>query len=253
MSDTLQAVARALAADVQQLSAVGHNVANINTPGYRGVRVQPGFDPANFDAAGAARNGSAPADATPLGADPLAAARTRIDQRDGTLMQTARSLDLALQGEGFFAVERAGRSLLTRSGAFRVDADGALVNAVGDRVLGESGPILLGEPGAAAGLRVDATGELWSADRRSLGRLELVVAADAAALRPAGDGAYAYEGERGEWRGRVVQGALESANVDAAAETLRLIETTRHAESVQRAISIYDKAMDAGINRIGDN
>lgn len=248
MSDTLQAVARALAADVQQLSAVGHNVANINTPGYRGVRVQPGFEPARFDPAGAAQPGP-----MQIGADPLAATQTRIDQRDGTLMQTARSLDLALQGEGFFAVERAGRTLLTRSGAFRVDADGALVNAVGDRVLGESGPILLGEPGAAAGLRVDANGELWSADRRSLGRLDLVAAADAGALRPAGDGAYAYEGERGEWRGRVVQGALESANVDAAAETLRLIETTRHAESVQRAISIYDKAMDAGINRIGDN
>ncbi|MET4726739.1 flagellar basal-body rod protein FlgF [Lysobacter enzymogenes] len=248
MSDTLQAVARALAADVQQLSAVGHNVANINTPGYRGVRVQPGFEPARFDPAGAAQPG-----AMQIGADPLAATQTRIDQRNGTLMQTARSLDLALQGEGFFAVERAGRTLLTRSGAFRVDADGALVNAFGDRVLGESGPILLGEPGAAAGLRVDANGELWSADRRSLGRLDLVAAADAAALRPAGDGAYAYEGERGQWRGRVVQGALESANVDAAAETLRLIETTRHAESVQRAISIYDKAMDAGINRIGDN
>ena len=248
MSDTLQAVARALAADVQQLSAVGHNVANINTPGYRGVRVQPGFEPARFDPAGAAQPGP-----MQIGADPLAATQTRIDQRDGTLMQTARSLDLALQGEGFFAVERAGRTLLTRSGAFRVDADGALVNAVGDRVLGESGPILLGEPGAAAGLRVDANGELWSADRRSLGRLDLIAAADAGALRPAGDGAYAYEGERGQWRGRVVQGALESANVDAAAETLRLIETTRHAESVQRAISIYDKAMDAGINRIGDN
>ena len=248
MSDTLQAVARALAADVQQLSAVGHNVANINTPGYRGVRVQPGVEPARFDPTGAAQPG-----AMQIGADPLAATQTRIDQRDGTLMQTARSLDLALQGEGFFVVERAGRTLLTRSGAFRVDADGALVNAVGDRVLGESGPILPGEPGAAAGLRVDANGELWSADRRSLGRLDLVAAADAGALRPAGDGAYAYEGERGEWRGRVVQGALESANVDAAAETLRLIETTRHAESVQRAISIYDKAMDAGINRIGDN
>lgn len=248
MSDTLQAVARALAADVQQLSAVGHNVANINTPGYRGVRVQPGVEPARFDPTGAAQPGP-----MQIGADPLAATQTRIDQRDGTLMQTARSLDLALQGEGFFAVERAGRTLLTRSGAFRVDADGALVNAVGDRVLGESGPILLGEPGAAAGLRVDANGELWSADRRSLGRLDLVAAADAGALRPAGDGAYAYEGERGQWRGRVVQGALESANVDAAAETLRLIETTRHAESVQRAISIYDKAMDAGINRIGDN
>ncbi|MBO7942277.1 hypothetical protein JTP77_041220, partial [Streptomyces sp. S9] len=58
MSDTLQAVARALAADVQQLSAVGHNVANINTPGYRGVRVQPGVEPARFDPTGAAQPGA---------------------------------------------------------------------------------------------------------------------------------------------------------------------------------------------------
>ena len=49
------------------------------------------------------------------------------------------------------------------------------------------------------------------------------------------------------------QGAIEQSNVDAAEETLRLIELSRHAESVQRAISIYDRTLDSGINRIGDN
>lgn len=229
MTDTLQAIARALSADVQQLGTISHNVANLNTPGYRAARSAPSFDAA------------------------LAATPTRIDQRDGSLIQTGRPLDLALQGEGFFAVERDGQRLLTRAGAFGLDAEGALVNAVGDRVLGESGPLLFADPAQAAGLRFAADGEIFGADGRSLGRLDLVAAADASALRPVGEGAYAYDGAAGAWGGRLLQGALESANVDPAQETIRLIETTRHAESVQRAISIYDKAMDAGVNRLGDN
>lgn len=232
MSDTLQAIARALTADVQQLGTISHNVANINTPGYRGVRTVQRFDAMT----------AAPG-----------APETMLDQRDGSLIQTERPLDLALQGEGFFAVEREGRTLLTRSGAFRIDAEGGLINAVGDRVLGEGGPIVLSDLAADEELRIDANGELWTSQERSLGRLDLIAVADAAALRPVGSGAYAYEGKRGEWTGRVVQGALEGANVDAARETIHLIETTRHAESVQRAISIYDKAMDTGVNRLGDN
>jgi flagellar basal-body rod protein FlgG len=50
-----------------------------------------------------------------------------------------------------------------------------------------------------------------------------------------------------------MQGALERSNVDPAEQTVRLMETTRHAESVQRAISIYDKAMGIGINSLGEN
>ena len=53
--------------------------------------------------------------------------------------------------------------------------------------------------------------------------------------------------------GKVEQGAIEASNVDAADESIRLMELTRHVESVQRAISIYDKAMETGINRLGEN
>ena len=44
MTDTLQAIARALSTDVQTLSTISHNVANMNTPGYRGVRAVPQFE-----------------------------------------------------------------------------------------------------------------------------------------------------------------------------------------------------------------
>ncbi|MGH8077931.1 MAG: flagellar hook-basal body protein [Lysobacter sp.] len=222
MSETLLAISRSLSADVQTLATISHNVANLNTPGYRGVRAVPEFDAGDI--------------------------RTALDQRDGGLAQTARSFDLALRGVGFFVVERDGRPLLTRGGSFRVDAEGMLVTARGERVQGQSGPIAIPD----GDVRIDPRGELWQGTQ-SLGQMRIVSVADASRLSPAGDGAYAYHGDEAPFDGRVMQGALERANVDPADETIRLMETTRHAESVQRAISIYDKAMDIGINRLGDN
>lgn len=223
MSDTLLAISRSLSSDVQTLATISHNVANLNTPGYRGVRAVPEF--------GAATG-----------------IRTALDLRDGGLAQTARKFDLALRGPGFFVVERDGRALLTRGGSFRVDAEGLLATARGERVLGQSGPIAV----PVGDIRIDPLGELWQGNQ-SVGQLRIVDVADASRLSPAGDGAYAYDGDEAQFDGRVMQGALERANVDPADETVRLMETTRHAESVQRAISIYDKAMDIGINRLGDN
>lgn len=223
MSDTLQAISKSLSSDVQSLTTISQNVANLNTPGYRGVRAVPEFGE-------------------------QAGLRTGLDQRDGGLAQTGQSFDLALRGPGFFVVERDGRMLLTRSGAFHVDSDGLLVTARGDRVQGLSGPLAVPH----GHVRIDMRGELWDG-AQSLGVLQLVAVAEPARLSPAGDGAYVYSGQQMEWVGSVMQGALERANVDPADETIRLMETTRHAESVQRAISIYDKAMDVGINRLGDN
>lgn len=223
MSDTLQAIGRSLGADVQTLATVSQNTANTQTPGYRAARSTADF-------------------ATQTGL------RTSTDQRDGGLAQTTRPLDLALRGVGFFAVERADKVLLARSGSFRIDSEGSLVTASGDRVLGSSGPITL----PTGKLRVDADGQLW-VDDQNVGQLQIVSVADASRLRSAGSGVYEYDGELGNWNGSVVQGALERANVDAADEMLRMMETTRHIDSVRRALTTYDQMMDTGINRLGDN
>ncbi len=229
MSETLQAIARRLSADVQALSAISNNVANMHTPGYRGVRAIPQFDPGAGVGAGL-RVGEA------------------IDQRDGVLAQTSNDLDVALRGPGFFVVEREGRYLLSRSGAFRKDDTGRLVTTNGDLVVGYSGHLQMPD----GRVRFERDGQVF-ADDRPVGQLQIVAVADPSRLRPAGGGAYLYSGDLAEWKGNLVQGAIERANVDAAEETVRLMEVTRHAESIQRAISIYDKAMDTGINQLGGN
>lgn len=229
MTDTLQALGRQLGTDVDALASISRNVANLQTPGYRAERMSGDF------AASAGLN------AVP-------------DQRDGSLAQTGRSLDLALRGPGFFAVERQGQTLLARSGSFQIDADGALVTRQGDRVLGQSGPISI-EAGlltADAPLRVDADGQLW-AGQAPLGQLQVVAVAEPLQLRSMGNGAFRYDGARAQWQGSVVQGAVEAANVDPADEMLRLMELTRHVDAVRRAMSTYDQMLDTGINRIGEN
>ena len=99
---------------------------------------------------------------------------------------------------------------------------------------------------------MDAKGELWNGSE-SLGRLRLVDVQDTTRLIALDGGGFRYEGDLVEWTGKVEQGAVEASNVDAADESIRLMELTRHVESVQRAISIYDKAMETGINRLGEN
>ena len=75
MTDPVQAAGRSLSTDVRMLSTISHNVANMGTPGFRGVRTAPAFD---------AEGGL----------------RTGIDQSDGALAQTGRAFDFEGRGEG---------------------------------------------------------------------------------------------------------------------------------------------------------
>lgn len=222
MSDTIQAISRALSADVEGINAVSHNVANITTPAFKYVRSIPDFGVA-------------------LGT------REALQMSDGPLAQTGRSFDLALRGPGFFITEHDGQQLLVRAGSFRRSSDGHLVSATGDRLLTETGAVEIPD----GNLRVEEDGSLWVQDQ-ALGRLLIVDVVDTQRLTSV-SGGYRYDGELKVWSGSVQQGAIEQSNVDAAEQTLRLIELTRHAESMQRAFSIYDKTMDTGINRVGDN
>ena len=226
MTDTLEAISRSLATEVRTLATISQNVANAHTPGYRALRAAPDF-------------------ATSAGL------RTVADQRDGGLAQTGRALDLALRGQGFFVVERDGRVMLALPGALRVDEAGQLMTANGEAVLGGAGQIMI-PGGQAASVRVDGDGRLWVQDQE-VDQLRLVAAADPAAVSPLSAGTYDYSGDLRPWDGKVVQGTLERANVEAADEMLRLMETTRHIDSVRRAISTYDQMLDRGINNLGNN
>lgn len=228
---TLEIAALAMQGDMERLAHIGQNLANVQTPGYkRTVAVQRPFEP-HF-------------------AEALGGTGTALDARAGALRATGDSLDLAIEGEGFFAVQgKAGRAL-ARQLSLRVGAGGTLVNDAGQAVLGDRGEVHVDS--VAGALRVDAQGEVFAGER-SLGRLQLWRVPDAA-LRPQGGGL--YEAEEAQLQPldapRVRAGYQESSNVNSAAEMVRLMETTRHFEAVARTAQGYDEAMEKAIRKLGD-
>jgi len=222
VSDPISSIARYLSADVRALGTLSQNVANLTTPGYRAVQRAEGFE------------------------GTLGAAPTRVDQRDGALIQTGRPLDLALQGQGFFQVSAGDEQVfLTRAGQFSLDASGRLVDAQGRAVLGADGPIVL----SSSAVTIGEDGAIHDG-KDVVAQLALVDVADGATLQPLGGGMYAASATA-DADVRVHQGALEGSNVDPGEEMVRLMQLSRHASSIQHAISTYHTALVAGIDQIG--
>lgn len=224
MSQFISAIARYLSSDLRALDTVSQNVANIGTTGYRTERLRTDFRTGMPDP------------------DPV------LDLADGSLDVTGKPLDLAIQGPGFFVVDVGGRAMLTRDGQFHLDASRQLVDAAGHPVLGQSGPITL----VHDQVHVDAAGKIVDGNQ-AVDTLRIVAIGTPVGLREMGGGLYTYSGAETNWNGVIHQGALERSNVDAATEMVRLMELTRHAQSVQRAILAYDTAMQDGISHLGNN
>lgn len=222
MADPIAALARQLDVDLLRLQATAQNVANANAPGYRAARV--------FMAEGVPT--------------------LRADLRTaGALDATGGALDLALVGSGWLVIATPDGERYTRAGDLKRLADGTLATQDGHAVLGSEGPIRL----TNAPVVIDGQG-LVTQDGEVRGRLRLADLPDPAKARLVGASAFAYDGEVGVTGGvRVVQGALERANVDVTDEMVRMMEATRHAESVQRAIGAYEQAMATALNELGRN
>lgn len=220
MSDPISAIAHYLSADVRALGTLSQNVANMTTPGYRSVQRVDGFS------------------------DSLAST-VRVDRRDGALMHTGRPLDLALQGSGFFQVGVGDQVFLTRDGQFSLDPSGQLVDSQGRAVLGASGPITLAHDAVTIG----EDGSIRDGND-VVGQLAMVDVADGAQLQALGNGLYTATGAM-DAMVKVHQGSLEGSNVDPGHEMVRLMELSRHASSIQHAISTYHTALVAGIDQIG--
>ena len=118
------------------MDVVGNNIANVNTAGYKGSRTT--FQ----DAMSQVLRGSSGVQADRAGTNPLqiglGAQLSSINSvfTQGGVQATGRSLDLALEGDGFFIVEAGGTNFFTRAGAFDIDSEGSLVTANGARVMG---------------------------------------------------------------------------------------------------------------------
>lgn len=184
--------------------------------------------------------------------------RTATRLSDGSLRQTGRALDVALQGDGFFAVQTERGPRFTRDGSFQRDAQGRLTTAAGHLVLVGGRPV--GE--AAATLTILASGEVL-VDGASTGQLDVVTSAQAGPLRKEGANLWAPAAGAGQLVApaaplvgngrpyRLQTGFLEEANAQPVLEMVELITAMRSYEASQKAIQTQDETLSKAVNDIG--
>lgn len=240
-------------AQEHRLQALAHNVANINTTGYK--RIEPAFRSLvttklmALGVPGASRTAWLPAVMSPDGPVErvfVTPRRLTLNLAQGELIQTGNPFDLAIRGNGFFEVKTAQGLRYTRNGAFQLDAQRRLVTHAGDPVMGSEGPITL-KPGE---VRIDEQGRILL-NGVEAARLKVVQFPDSNRLEQAGEGLYVGSGGTPIANPSIAVGALERSNVNPFGAMVDLIEVTRAYESSQKILQAFDRITELAIQDVG--
>lgn len=223
MADSMY-ISAAGAQQVLEAQAVhANNLANVNTRGFRAdyewFRSQDVFGEGHLT------------DAYPYIEDPGS------DLNPGSIIQTQRELDIAIQGNGWIAVQNAeGQEAYTRAGDLKMDANGALTNGAGHPILGNGGGIAIPpsekiEIGSDGTITIRPLGQ----EAQALAQVDRIklVNPPAAQMRKGEDGLfYLKEGGTASADGsvKIISNALENSNVNAVNELTHLIALARHFE-----------------------
>lgn len=221
-------------------SAISNNLANVSTPGFkRDIAVGESFSDI---ISGLARS--------PIGRMGMSTAITAVysDHSAGSMASTENPFDLAIEGDGMFAIQTDAGVRYTRSGNFRLDAESYLVTRDGHRVLGADGPIRVD-----GSLVVQDDGGVYS-DGEFRGRLAVMIPTAGEGLVKVGGGLFAERAgmvQAQPGQARVIQGALESSNVNVVREMVDMMTGYRTYEAAQRALLSHDALLDKAVNEVG--
>ena len=238
MLEGLYSAAAGMAAQQDRMDSLANDVANVNTPGYKHLRV--GFRDLIYQQSG---RGSLTNVRTGTGAAAMTLGRS---QAEGSLQQTGNPLDLAIQGDGFFQVRRPnGQLALTRNGSFRLDPTGRLVNDQG--VLVQAG-VTVPRGTSPKQLHIASDGTVTTDGGRRLDRIQLATVPSTDGLQPLGDNLFAATAASGPARaaGRgssITTGTLEMSNVQLADAMTDMMDAQRSFELASRAISMQDQIL----------
>ena len=165
---------------------------------------------------------------------------SRIDPRPGVLEVTDRPLDLAIDGDGYFAVSTPDGERYTRAGHFVLSSEGTLTTPQGFPVLSEGGPLTL--PGDVP-VSITSNGTLRG-EERTYGRVRIVRFEPNTPMRHAGAGLLIADGDaEAAENARVLQGVIEGANVSPVQAMVEMITLLRHFEMNQKALRTQDETL----------
>lgn len=249
----------------QRMETIANNLANVNTPAFkRDAQIFKEYLSAYEKEPSTIEVPRIPASIESFydmqGGDKsyVDTAGTYTDFSQGFLKSTGNTLDVGLEGEGFFEVASPDGPKLARSGSFSIDGDGRLVTKQGFPVLKEGAP---GSDPAARTIRLSSpnvtitqNGDIFE-NGEVVGKLSVVSANNKDALQKVGNNLYTFRnGMDPELvianEVKVNQGFLEGSNVNAVREMTDMIAATRTFESTQKAIQAYDQMQQRLVNEV---
>lgn len=254
MINSLQIAKTGMQAQQTQLDVISHNLANVSTSGFkRGTAIFEDLIYQNLRQVGAqtAEQAELPTGLQiGLGVRTVATARTYTQ---GSLQQTSNNLDVAINGDGFFQIEMPdGTTAYTRDGTFKLTADGQLVTTSGYPVLGgvtipqDTRTVTIGTDGIVSVVVGN------NPTPQQAGVIELASFVNPAGLEPRGQNLFTQTPASGdptvgqpgtEGLGPVLQGYLESSNVNVVQELVTMIQTQRAYELNSKAIQTSDQML----------
>jgi flagellar basal-body rod protein FlgF len=221
---------------LDQHSSVSNNLANVSTSGFRAQLNA-------FRAVPLEGDGN-PTRVFTVTSTPY------FDQTSGPITQTGRDLDVAINGQGWFTVQKPdGSEAYTRKGSFQTDADGQLRTADGMMVVGQNGPIVV-PPGSTVQIGKDGTVSALGAGQAktaivALGKLKMVNP-PTGALERSDDGYFRLTGNNNAKTAdadptvTLVPGAQEGSNVNSVQSMVDLISLSRRFETQMKMIQTVD-------------
>lgn len=221
------------------LNTISNNVANVETNGFKKSRVVPKTF-GNMVIERIDQNNTQIGSASLMNTTDEAV----TNYSHGNLDQTGRKLDFAINGDGFFAVERDDGVVYTRNGSFNIDDDGYLILKGQGRVLdGNGNPIRPGTDDIAA----DSQGNL-SVDGNFVGQLAVYQFADDASIQPAGEGMFQGMPTARNANANVIWQSLERSNVNMTEELTNALASQRGLQTCSQAIKMYDNVLDQAVD-----
>jgi flagellar basal-body rod protein FlgG len=248
---SLYSAASGLKGQQKRLDTLASNIANASTPGFKSTRVD--FKDSLY---GTMDNPvlDNDADNNLLGGTGVILDATNINWAQSAAIETGLPLDFAIEGDGFFQVQREnGEILYTRSGSFKtaaIDDVNYLTTQQGYFVLDDTGNRIM-MPAGGTEVSISEKGVI-STPEGEYGMIGLYRFQNPNGLAPTGDTCYAEtiasglpENDDGSI---IVQGKLENSNVDLAQELTLLIRSQRAYSLASRALTTTDDMLGLANN-----
>lgn len=231
-----------LFAQQKKLSTISNNIANAETSGYKKQTVvTESFEDIMLKRVQNVDNKKTVSDIGSKSTSRVVSIVASLHTQ-GSLLETERSLDCAIVGEGFFKLQSPTGPVYTRKGNFNIDGEGYLV-LEGDRVMGKNGPI---KPNTD-NISFAANGDVY-ANGVMIDKLDIVTFDDYKTLTPLKDGFYTGSSPAISIDANVRGQTLEGSNVDMAQEVTSAIAAQRELQTQSQMLKMYDTTLQKATN-----